>query len=415
MKTSSYRLFAGIDWANDSHQVCVLDREGIKLSEFSIEHSAEGVDELTSRLLQLCSEPQQVAVAIELSRGPLVEGLLERGFAVFGVNPKQLDRFRDRHSPAGAKDDRRDAYVLADALRTDAERLRLLQVDEPLVIQLREFSRLYQELRVDLGRLANRLREQLHRYFPQLLTLSASADEPWLWSLLLIAPTPQQARRLRKAQLAKLLRVNRIRRFSATELHAVLAQPALRLAPGSVEAASEHVRSLLPRIKLTHEQIRETERNIRKLYAQLSENTSSESGETEHRDAEILLSIPGLGELIGAAMLSEASQPLRERDYHTFRALGGLAPVTKQSGKRRVVLMRRACNKRLRNALYSWALCSLSNDSASREFYRLRRARGLSHPHALRLLADRWLRILFAMLRHRTLYDPSRHHEARAA
>src|SRR5574341_1338358 len=236
---ASYRLFAGIDWADDSHQVCVLDPQRKKLAEFSIEHSAGGMDELANRLLELCPEPPQVAIAIELSRGPLVEGLLERGFAVFGVNPKQLDRFRDRHSPAGAKDDQRDAYVLADALRTDSERLRLLRVDEPLVIQLREYSRLYHELRVDLGRLANRLREQLHRYFPQLLTLSNSADEPWLWSLLLLAPTPHQARRLRKVQLSKLLRVNRIRRFSATELHAVLAQPALRLAPGSVEAASE--------------------------------------------------------------------------------------------------------------------------------------------------------------------------------
>ena len=410
-----YRLFVGIDWANESHQVCVLDTQGKKVVEFSIEHSAEGMDKLASRLLEWCAEPQSVAVAIELSRGALVEGLLERGFAVYGVNPKQLDRFRDRYSPAGAKDDRRDAHVLADALRTDTGRLRALQVDEPLVIQLRELSRLYEELRVDLGRLANRLREQLHRYFPQLLLLNSSADEPWLWSLLLKAPTPHQARRLRKAQLASLLKQHRIRRFSASELHDVLAQPPLRLAAGSVEAASEHGRSLMPRLTLTHQQLRETERRIRKLCQQLCERNDSETENCEHRDAEILLSMPGAGVLNGAAMLSEASQPLRQRDYHTTRALTGIAPVTKQSGKHRVVVMRRACNKRLRNAIYSWALCSIPNDSASRAYYHRCRARGLTHGQALRCLGDRLLRVLFAMLRDRTLYDPTRFQAVRAA
>lgn len=403
----------GVDWANDSHQVCVLDAEGKKITEFSVEHSSEGMNNLATRLLELCADPASVAVAVELSRGALVEGLLERGVSVFTVNPKQLDRFRDRFSPAGAKDDRRDAQVLADALRTDTGRLRSLQIDEPLVIQLRELSRLYEELRVDLGRLTNRLREQLHRYFPQLLTLNSSADETWVWSLLLKASTPHQARRLRKAQLAALLKQHRIRRFTATELHAVLAQPPLRLAPGSVEAASEHVRSLIPRLMLAREQLRETERHIHKLWKQLSESERSGSEEYEHRDAEILLSLPGLGELNGAAMLSEASQPLRE--YHTTRGLAGIAPVTKQSGKHRVVLMRRACNKRLRNALYSWAMCSIPNDAACRAFYRRCRARGLSHGQALRCLGDRLLRILFAMLRDRTLYDPARFQAVHAA
>lgn len=406
--SSAYLWFVGIDWANDSHQVCVLDGEGKKSSEFVVEHSAAGMAMLAARLLEVCAEPERVACAIELNRGAVVEGLLEHGFAVFGVNPKQVDRFRDRHTPAGAKDDRLDAFVLADALRTDAGRLRALSVDEPRIIQLREYSRLYDELQADLRRLSNRLREQLHRYFPQLLQLNPSADEAWLWSLLLKASTPHQARRLRKAQLSKLLREHRIRRFDADTLHELLARPSLRLAPGSVEAASEHVRSLLPRIRLGHEQLRETQRRIDELYQQLCEPLDPDSEPHEHRDAEILLSLPGLGKLTGAAMLSEASQPLEARDYHTFRALSGQAPVTKQSGRKRVVVMRRACNHRLRNALYHWARCSIPNDPHAKLFYHRCRARGLSHSQALRSLGDRNLRILIAMLRNRTLYDPSK-------
>jgi transposase len=411
----NYRMFVGIDWANENHQVCVVDAQGNKKAEFSVEHSAAGMDQLAHRLLQLVEQPEQCAVAIELNRGPIVEGLLERGFHVFGINPKQVDRFRDRHGPAGAKDDRRDAYVLADALRGDRHRFRRLELGEPLIIQLRELSRTHDELRGDLRRLTNRLREQLHRYFPQLLKLCSAADEPWLWALLLKAPTPHRARRLRKAQLAKLLRDHRIRRFSATELHSVLAQPALHLAPGSVEAASEHVSSLLLRLKLTHEQLRETDRRLGDVYKELCESDASQDGRSEHRDAEILLSLPGVGKLNGAAMLSEASQALRDRDYYTMRSLSGVAPVTRQSGTKRLVLMRRACNHRLRDALYTWAESSSQHDDSSQAFYRACRARGLKHPQAIRCLGDRLLRILFAMLRDRTLYDPLRHSPHQAA
>jgi len=412
----NYRVLVGIDWANESHQVCVIDATGKRLAEFAIEHSAAGMDRLASRLLELGQQASQCAVAIELNRGPIVEGLLERGFHVFGINPKQLDRFRDRHGPSGAKDDRRDAYVLADSLRTDRTRFRRLELDEPLVIQLRETSRTHDELRDDLGRLASRLREQLHRYFPQLLNFSAAANEPWLWALLLKAPTPHKARRLRKAQLSKLLQDHRIRRFSATELHHSLAQPSLRLAPGSVDAASEHVQSLIARLSVTHQQLRLCDRRLNKLVDQLKADETNPEGETvEHRDAEILLSLPGIGKLNGAAMLSEASQALRNRDYYTMRTLSGVAPVTRQSGKRRVVLMRRACNHRLRDALYTWANCSLQNDEASLSFYRSCRQRGLDHAPALRSLGDHLLRLLFAMLRDRTLYDPARARGHRAA
>jgi transposase len=135
-------------------------------------------------------------------RGAIVETLLEHGFAVFSINPKQLDRFRDRYSPAGAKDDKRDAFVLADSLRTDMHCFHAVRVDEPGRIRLRELSRLEDEVAEELNRSINRLREQFHRFFPQLLELSESAGEPWLWTLFESAPSPARAARLTEAKIA---------------------------------------------------------------------------------------------------------------------------------------------------------------------------------------------------------------------
>ena len=161
----------------------------------------------------------QVGVAIETPRGPVVESLLERGFAVHAINPKQLDRFRDRISPAGAKDDRRDARVLASALRTDPHCLRRLEPTDPVIVELREWSRLSEEITREPVRQANRMREQLWRYYPQLL--AATSDDvaaPWALALWRRLPTPVAAQRVREATLAKLLKQHRIRRVDAAAL-----------------------------------------------------------------------------------------------------------------------------------------------------------------------------------------------------
>lgn len=407
MKTD-VRFHVGVDCGDTFYQVCILDRGGEIAHEFKVDHDGRAIDGFIDRLTKLAEgEPQFCAVAIEIPRGALVESLLERGFPVFAINPKQLDRFRDRHSVAGAKDDRRDAFVLASSLRTDPNCFRSLQVDEPWIIQIRELSRIDTELESEFRRLANRLRQQLHRYFPQLLRLSPAADESWLWHLLEIAPTPHQARRLRKARLAKLLRNHRIRRFTAEQLLTELKTPSLRLAPGSVEAAAEHVGLLLPRLQLVHQQRKDSQKRIEKLLQELPEMDSS-GQKGEHHDVTILLSMPGIGTLITATVLAEAARPLVERDYHVLRALGGAAPVTRRSGKTRIVLMRRGCNRRLQRALYHWARVSIQRDVRCHHFYAECRARGQTHGRALRALADRLLRILMAALRDGTLYDPDR-------
>src|SRR6202171_6875377 len=160
--------FAGIDWATQSHRVCLLDIEGRRVDERNFAHGEAGLTELRDGVLEKTkAAPGQIAVAIETPHGPVVEMLLDQGFLVFAINPKQLDRFRDRFTVAGAKDDSRDARVLGGSLRTDRQAFRRLVVDDPVVIELREWSRIADELQQERTRLANRGRQQLWRYYPQ--------------------------------------------------------------------------------------------------------------------------------------------------------------------------------------------------------------------------------------------------------
>jgi transposase len=337
----------------------------------------------------------------------MVESLIENNLAVFAVNPKQMDRFRDRHTVAGARDDDLDAFVMADSLRTDQPCFHRVELDEPAVIRLRELSRREQDLQTESNRLANQLWEQLRRYYPQMLKLSPAANEVWLWDLLESAPLPGDAAGLRLSKVKAILRAHRIRRITAEQVLEQLRQPALRLAPGAAEAASEHVGMLLPRLRLLKQRQNTTARRIRSILEELCAAPPECEGR-EHRDASILLSLPGIGPVVAATMLAEASQPLRNRDYQALRNYAGAAPVMRRSGRRKVIVMRRACNEHLRNALYHWSRTSMQKDHRSRQHYAEMRSRGHSHGRALRGLADRNLAMLIAMLKSGTLYDSSR-------
>jgi len=352
-------------------------------------------------------QPQRVAVAIEVPRGAIVEGLVERGFHVFAMNPKQLDRFRDRHSVAGAKDDRRDAFVLADSLRTDQPSFRRLRLDDPQLLVLRELSRAEETLLEAFRRSANQLRDQLHRFYPQMLQLCSAADAPWLWDLIDLAPSPAHAVLLSEEQVQGVLKAHRIRRLKAQEVLACLQTPALPVAPGAVQAAQAHCRFLLPCLRVLAEQLQACGQQVGALLHTLAEMPGEGEGPS---DVAIVQSLPGVGRKITAWLCAEAAQPLAERDYQVLRTHGGVAPVTKQSGKRRVVVMRRGCNPRLRHALYHMARVAMQRDAHFNSVYAALRAKGPRHGQALRSIGNRLLRILMAMLHHRTRYDASRIH-----
>ena len=401
-----YEWFVGIDWGSQQHQVCVLDRDRRRVGERAVDHDGASLARLADWLWGMAvGQPQRVAVAIEVPRGAIVEGLLERGFHLFALNPKQLDRFRDRHSVAGAKDDRRDAFVLADSLRTDQPSFRRLQLDAPPFLLLRELSRAEETLLEECRRSANRLRDQLHRFYPQMLQLCSAADAPWLWDLLDLAPTPAHAALLSAEQVQRVLKAHRLRRITAPEALACLQAPALPVAPGATEAAQAHCGFLLPCLRVLAEQLRACGQQVDALLRTMADEPGA--GERPS-DVAIVLSLPGVGRKITAWLLAEAAQPLAARDYQVLRTHSGVAPVTKQSGKRRLVVMRRGGNPRLRHALYHMARVAMQRDTHFSSVYTALRAKGQRHGQALRAISDRLLRILVAMLRNGTCYDASR-------
>lgn len=404
----SYRIFVGIDWGSEQHQVRVTDATGTPLGDRVVEHTGVAIADVVDWVVGLAAgEASAVAVALEVPHGPIVDTLLERGCHVFAINPKQLDRFRDRFSVSGAKDDARDAAVLSSAVRTDRQAFRRVTIDDPLTIQLREFSRQDTELGEDLSRLANRLRDHLLRTWPELLRLAPAADERWLWALLHLAPTQEDAARLRLPRLQRLLRAHRIRRITAGELHQVLRTPSVYLVPGVRTGVSVRIQTLVEHLQLLDTHRREAERRLMTALEALPAITDAEKTR-EHREVAILQSLPGLGTRIAATMLAEAARALRQRDYHALRQLGGIAPVTKRSGKSHLVTMRYACDRRLKTALFHWGRGCIQRDARCRAQYAHLRQAGHNHARALRGVIDRMLAVLMAMLSTDTLYDATR-------
>lgn len=412
------RWFVGIDWASTAHQVCLLDAGGELVGESVVAHSGEGLAELCTWLQQRTGAGMDAMhIAIETTHGAVVETLLERGAQVYALNPKQLDRFRDRFTVAGAKDDRRDAFVLARSLRTDADCFRLLKADAPDVIELREWSRMADDLEQERTRLSNRMREQLRRYYPQMLQIAEDVASPWVLDVWEHIPKPTKAPHVRPASVAAILKRRRIRRIEAQEVLHVLRQAPLEVSPGTTAAAMAHIHALVERLRLINAQRAQAHHRLDELCDQLAAPPDDDEGiGREHRDVEILRSLPGVGRINLATLLAEASQPLGARDYHALRALTGAAPVThatgKRSGRNAPVVMRHACNGRLRNAIFHWARVSAQRDPHSGAHYAALRARGHSHGRALRGVADRLLAVACAMLRDGTLYDPSLRHRA---
>jgi hypothetical protein len=318
-----------------------------------------------------------------------------------------MDRFRDRFTLAGAKDDSRDGEVMSSALRTDAHCFRLLALADPVVVELREWSRIAEDLGAERNRLTNRFREQLWRYFPAILELEADLASEWLLDLWETVPTPHKAVRIRDTTIAKLLKRHRVRRFDAAQLLSILRAPPVRVAAGTTEAASAHIATLITRIRLVNKQLKQAHQKLDVLTARLVPTEEAEPGQTKQHDVEILASLPGVGRIILATLLAEASDALQRRDYAALRSLTGVAPVTKRSGKSCIVVRRYACHGRLANAMYHWARTAIQHDPTSRSKYAALRSRGHSHARALRSVGDRLLNIACAMLRSGTIFDAS--------
>ena len=299
MRQASRPWFAGVDWASSKHDVSLTDDSGKVVGRRTFEHSGAGLAQMADWLLrETGAAAADIRVAIETPHGPAVETLLERGFKVYSINPKQLDRFRDRFTVAGAKDDRRDADVLGSSLRTDPKAFRALEPADPAIVELREWTRMADEHMRDLRRYMGRLREQLQRYFPAFLTLGGEDDASWKMALLELAPTPAEAASLPRAKLTRLIKAHRVRCHDAHAMRAILKAPAPKVSAATVAAARAHVLALLKAARLAAEQHKEAIAMLDKLTSALAEPEESlpesPGGQTVQRDAAILLSSPGL-------------------------------------------------------------------------------------------------------------------------
>jgi transposase len=405
MAQEALSWFAGVDWSSERHQVCLVDAQGNIVGEHGFPHSGVGLAEMGDWLLSIAGAASTVAVAIEVPHGPVVDSLVDRGFIVHAINPKQLDRLRDRFSVAGAKDDRRDAYVLGDGVRTDRRLFRRLHVADPKLIELRAWSRLAEELTEEQRRLSNRVGEQLWRYYPQMQKLTDDVAALWFLELWTIAPTPAKALQLRKPTIEQILKRHRIRRVDADTVLRTLREPAIKVADGVAEAAGIHLRSLVARLRVVNGELREAGVQLDKLCMSIGESEATSGDCLRRQDVLILRSMPGIGRINLAALLCEASGPLGSRDYQALRTLCGAAPVTKRSGKSHIVIMRYAAHVRLRNTVYHWARVATQHDPKCQARYAALRQRGHSHGRALRGVADRLLALACVLLQRQTLFD----------
>lgn len=409
------KWYVGIDWGSETHQACLLDTHGEIRAESSFPHSGAGFAALADWMLAATegSPPDRIGVAIETPRGPVVETLMGSGFVVHSINPRQLDRFRDRFSLAGAKDDRRDALVLASALRTDPHRLLLVEPSAPEIVELREWSRIVESLARERVRLANRMREQLWRYYPEFIDVVDDIMTHWALALWNRVPTPSVAQRTRLSTFDKFLNEHRVRRIGATELRDRLTARPIDIDPSAVSAAETHARIIARQLALINKQLSDANSRLEALLVQLANaapDPADESGPRQQpqlHDVAILRSLPGVGTSVLATLVAEAHDVLKRRDYHALRCLCGVAPVTVRSGKSMRVRLRRAAHGRLRNATYHWARVAMQKDPVCRAKYRALRSRGHGHARSLRSVADRLLNVACAMLRDGTLFNPS--------
>jgi transposase len=390
-------LFVGLDWAEEHHDVVVMDELGGVAAARRVPEGLAGLTALHELLADYATDPAEVVVGTETDRGLFVGALVAAGYRVYAVNPLAVSRYRDRHVVSGAKSDAGDAKVLADLVRTDRHNHRPVAGDSDLAEAVKVLARTHQSLVWTRQRQVNQLRSLLREYYPgALAAFGADLAGRDALAILAVAPTPILGRRLSRAKLAAVLRrAGRQRSITdrAVRLQAALRAPQLEASPIVAEAYGAAVAALVRVIAALGEQLEPLTQQLHRHFEQ-------------HPDAEIVRSQPGLGVILGARVVAEfGDDPTRYANPKARKNYAGTAPITRASGKRQVVVARLARNRRLADACYLWAFSALGASPGARAYYDHCRAAGKTHHQALRALANRLVGILHGCLRHRTRYD----------
>lgn len=389
------KCFAGLDWASRVHAVCVIDAHGSVIAQFEVNHDAAGLADLCRRLRALHIS----AVAIERPSGLVVDALLEAGLQVVPIHPNVVKATRPRYRSHGGKSDASDAYLLADLLRTDGHRFKPLAPECDEIRALRALVRGRDDLVATRVQLANQLRALLQSFWPGAAEVFADVDSPIALAFIQRYPTPEAASRLGPKRMAAFCAQHAYcgRRTPEDLLQRLHQAAAVTLGELEMEAKGELVLSLARVLTRLVEQIRLVTSRIEHAIA------SSEDGQ-------IIMSFPRAGRVCAAQILSELGS-VRERfdDVERLAAEAGVTPVTYASGKSKAVAFRWACNHRLRAALTCLADNSRHASAWAAAIYAKARGRGCDHPHAVRILARAWLRVIWRAWQDRQPYDLQRH------
>jgi len=405
-------LFVGDDWAEDHHDVELMDASGRKLAKARLPEGVAGIARLHAmiggQLGEDAQDTEQVMVGIETDRGPWVQALIAAGYTVFAINPLQAARYRDRLGVSGAKSDAADAHMLADMVRTQSHQLRPVAGDTAGAEAVKVVTRMHKTLIWERTRCTQRLRHALLDYFPAALEAFEDLDAADTLELLAKAADPESAARLTTSQISAALKRARRRDIpaKAERIRAVLRAEHLGQPPVVTAAYAASVRALIAVLGTLNEQVKALQGQVEAHFG-------------EHPDAEIILSQPGLGPVLGARVLAEFGD---DHDRYTSakarKNYAGTSPITRASGKKKVVAARFVHNDRLVDALMTQAFASLKNSPGARAYYDRQRARGSEYNTALRQLSNRLVGILHGCLKTGTLYDEATawsHHLTEAA
>lgn len=392
------RLFVGDDWAEEHHDVEVMNEQGQVLAKARLPEGMAGMarlHELIGRHLGGEPDEAEVLIGIETGRGPWVAALVAAGYTVFPVNPLQACRYRERHGVSGAKSDQGDSHVLADMVRTDSHQLRAAAGDSAEAQAIKVVARTHKTLIWERTRHIQRLRHQLREYFPAALHAFEDLAAADALELLGKAPDPAHAAKLTRAQISAALKRARRRNIAdkTTAIVWALRGEQLGQPPAVTAAYAATARSLITVITTLNEQVKVLQGQVEDHFGR-------------HPDAEIYLSQPGMGIILGARVLGEfGDDPSRYAGAKARKNYAATSPVTRASGKKKVVAARFIHNDRLLDAVMAWAFSSLIASPGARAFYGELRAKGIEHNDALRRLANRLVGILHGCLKTRTRYD----------
>jgi transposase len=393
-------ITCGIDWADGHHDIALADRDGLRLAKQRISDDAAGLAVLLALLAEHGdSAGAPVPIAIETSRGLLVAMLRATGRPIHVINPMAVARYRDRHSVARKKSDDFDALVLANILRTDAAAHRVLPTDTELAQSIAVLARAQQDAVWDRTQAANKLRSHLREYYPGFLAAYGHKDKfttPVARTILAAAPTPAHAAKLTPAKLAALLkRAGRVRGTAdeAARARQAFQIPQMRQPPLVEQAMGAKTLALLRQLDAACQSAEDLEK-------------AAVASFNQHPDAEVITSFPGLGSLLGARVLAEIGDDRnRFADARALKAYSGTAPITRASGKKTSVRVRRIKNNRLAAVTYPWTLSALTASPGARTHYDKRRETGDWHAAAQRNLANKLLGCLYHCLQTGTHYD----------